>query len=90
MESRNFSSNRYHDIDISPETALRLQIAEQGVSTLSFPHPHTPSSRTDSIRTEGSRRTRSEATKFSCSPPLRHARGLIETQLGQESYLRTD
>jgi hypothetical protein len=80
-----YSSNGCHDINNSPETTPRSQLAEQGTSTSNL-HPHTPSSRLsseplhDSISTEGSRRARSEAMTPSSSPPLHHTRALPETQ----------
>jgi len=89
------SSNRCHDIDNSPETAPRSQLAEQGASTSNSLHPHTPFSRLSSeplhdiISTEGSRYARSEATTPSSSPPPRHCRASPENQLSQEGRLHT-
>jgi hypothetical protein len=89
------SSDRWHDIDDYPETAPRMRLAEQEVSTLDSIHPHTPSSCLsseplhDSISEEGSRHARSEATTSSSSPPPRHCRASLETQLSQEGRLHT-
>ncbi|KAL5316367.1 hypothetical protein ACEPPN_015412 [Leptodophora sp. 'Broadleaf-Isolate-01'] len=91
------SSNGCHDIDAPPpQTPPRLPLTEQGASTSSSLHPHTPSSRLsseplhDSISSEGSRRARSEAMTSSSSPPSHHARASPETQLSQEDRLYTD
>jgi len=89
------SSNRCHDIDESPETVPRSQLAEQGASTSNSLHPHTPFSRLSSeplhdiISTDGSRYARSEATTPSSSPPLHHCRASPETQFNQEGHLHT-
>ncbi|MCJ1357476.1 MAG: hypothetical protein MMC33_007472 [Icmadophila ericetorum] len=88
------SSDGWHDIDNYPETAPRIQLAEQGASTPDSVHPYTPSSRLsseplhDGTSTEGSRHARSEATTSSSSPP-RHCRASPETQLSQEGRLHT-
>jgi hypothetical protein len=84
------SSDGWHDIDDFPETAPRLQLAEQGASTSNSIHPHTPSSRLSSEPLHDSIiSTDFQAATPSSSPLLHHCRALPETQLSQEGHLHT-
>lgn len=93
------SFDRWHGIDVFPETAPCLPLAEQEASTPESPHtPSHPSSKQLHDGISGvdhhPRRARSEATTSSSarprSPPPRHARASPETQLSEEGRLYTD
>jgi hypothetical protein len=92
------SSDRWHDIDDFSETAPCLPPTEQGASTPDSLHtPSRPSSEPLHDRIGGvdlhPRRARSEATTSSSarprSPPPRHTRTSLETQLSEEGRLYT-
>ncbi|KAL5312933.1 hypothetical protein ACEPPN_019359 [Leptodophora sp. 'Broadleaf-Isolate-01'] len=83
------SSDGWHDIDDFPETAPRLQLAEQGALTSNSIYPHTPSSRLSSEPLHDSMSMDSKATTPFSSPPPRHCRASPETQLSQECRLHT-
>ncbi|TVY20230.1 hypothetical protein LARI1_G001640 [Lachnellula arida] len=89
-----FSPDRGHDIDDFPETAPRLQLAEQGASTPDSIPLYNPSSHLsseslhDRIDIEGfyTRWARSDSTHPQ-SPSPRQSRTSPENQLSEEDYL---